>query len=113
MEQVEARSSQEGNRLVLVVPLREGRYERALELLAVGPPFDPDSAALVRHDVYVTPREVVFVFESPPGTPIALRGEDSSLWRAANEWRKVMAGPARKARTAFSWQRDANRPDRV
>ncbi len=110
---MEASSSRETNRLVLVVPLREGAYERALELLADGPPFDPESAALVRHDVYVTPREVVFVFESPAGTPIALPGEDASLWRAANAWRKVMAGPARKARTACSWQRDANRPDRV
>ena len=97
----------EANRLVVVLPLREGAYDRALELLADGPPFDLESAAVLRHEVHVTRREVVFVFETPPGTPVGLRGDDPSLWRAANAWRKVAAGPARKATTAFSWQREA------
>ncbi len=59
----------------------------------------------------MTRREVVFVFETPAGTPVGLRGEDPALWRAANEWRKVAAGPARKAMTAFSWERDARPAD--
>ena len=95
------------NQLVLVVPLKPGALTRARELVAQGPPFDPAEAALVRHDVYATESEIVFVFESAAGTPLRLSGEDPSLWRAAAEWRPLLAGRPRKAATLFSWERGA------
>jgi hypothetical protein len=101
-------AGKETSRLVLVVPLKEGMHNRARELLAEGPPFDLEAATLARHDVYVTRNEVVFVFESLEGAALKLPGEDLALWRAANEWRKLMAGRPRKAETAFSWQHSTN-----
>ena len=48
--------------LVVVAPLREGAQERARELLAEGPPFDPEETVFDRHEVFLGEREVVFLF---------------------------------------------------
>jgi hypothetical protein len=92
--------------LVLVLPLKEGAYEEALDLLREGPPFDPEATEFARHRVYATTREIVVVFEPPASTAtLGLRTEDPSLWSVGREWQKVMAGRPRKALTAFSWTR--------
>jgi hypothetical protein len=94
------------SRLVLVVPLRAGTAERARELLAEGPPFEPDTTELERHEVYLTDREAVFVFEAPGDTsPLRLEAGNPTLRTAAAAWRELMAGRPRKAETAFSWVR--------
>lgn len=92
--------------LVVVVPLKEGTHERAGALLAEGPPFDLERTGFDRHEVFLTDREVVFVFEAP-GSPATLKlpGEDPSLWRVAAAWQPLMAGRPRKAETAYSWAR--------
>ena len=94
------------SRLVLVVPLREGTAERVRGLLAEGPPFELATTHLERHEVYLTEREAVFVFEAPGETPpLELRAGNPALRTAAAAWRECMAGRPRKAETAFSWLR--------
>jgi hypothetical protein len=94
------------SRLVVVVPLREGARARARELLDAGPPFELGGTAFDRHDVFLTEREVVFVFEAPGETAtLELPADDPKLWKAAAAWRECLAGRPRKAEVAFSWER--------
>ena len=94
------------SRLVIVVPLKDGAHESARALLAHGPPFELERTDFDRHEVYVTPREVVFLFESlAPSATLRLPGEDPSLWKVAAEWEKLLAEKPRKAETAYSWTR--------
>jgi hypothetical protein len=93
-------------RLVVVVPLREDAYDEARRLLERGPPIELEATSFDRHEVYLTRREVVFVFETPrAAAALELPGEDPELWRVAAEWRKVMAGRPRTARTVYAWSR--------
>lgn len=97
-------------RLVVVVPLAEGAQERARELLEDGPPFDLGETQFVRHDVYLSAAEAVFVFEAGEDAPatLSVRAADPGLWRAAAAWRPLMAGRPRTAETVFTWQREAD-----
>jgi hypothetical protein len=100
-------------RLVVVVPLKEGKEARARELLAGGPPFDLEGTAFDRHAVHLTGREAVFVFEGPgPSATLELPGEETDLWRAAEAWSECIAEQPRVARTEFAWQR-VERPQGV
>ena len=94
------------SRLVVIASLKEGKSERARELLERGPPFDLDATHFNRHGVHVTDREVVFVFEGP-GSSYAptLPAEDAGIWKAAQAWRDCLEGQPRIARTAFFWER--------
>ncbi|HXV33583.1 MAG TPA: hypothetical protein VD769_06205 [Gaiellaceae bacterium] len=95
------------SRLVLVVPLRQGSLDRVRELLAEGPPFELATTRLERHEVYLTDREAVFVFEAPgEAPPLRLRAGNPALRTAAAAWRECMEGRPRKAETAFSWLRE-------
>ncbi len=101
------------SRLVVVLPLEENAYDDARRLLERGPPTDLEATQLDRHDVYLTRREVVFVFETDDAAAaLQLSGEDPGLWRAAAEWRKLMAGRPRAARTAYTWRRSTGGGDR-
>jgi hypothetical protein len=93
--------------LVVVVPLKPGKVERARELLAQGPPFDLEETGFDRHAVYVTNREIVFVFAGGVGQTLTLPGEDPNIWRAGEAWQECIAEQPRVARTAFSWERIA------
>jgi len=93
------------SRAVLVLPLVEGAQERVAELLWQGPPFDPDEVGLGRHQVFLTEREAVFLFEAEePGVAERLLSS-SRLWAAAAAWKDLVAGPPRLADDAFSWVR--------
>ena len=94
--------------IAVIAPLKYGVQAEARGLIAAGPPFDPESTPLVRHEVFLTGDEVVFVFEGPDARLAVdqLIGE-SSIWRAAMAWRKVLAGRPRIAEHAFEWRRDA------
>ena len=50
-------------RLVVTLRLREGTQERAAELIAAGPPFDPADLGVARHAVYLGRDLVIFAFE--------------------------------------------------
>jgi hypothetical protein len=100
-------------RIAVVLPLREDAHEAVRELLAEGPPFDPDVLCLDRHQVFLTATEAVFVFESDLGAralePLL---ESPELWQSAATWHEYLAGPPRMAEDVFSWERSDLRVDR-
>ena len=51
-------------RLALVARLKLGTQARAEELIGKGTPFDPLQIGFVRHSVFLSATEVVFVFEA-------------------------------------------------
>ena len=92
-------------RLLVIVPLKEGKEAMARNLLRSGPPFDPAEVGLERHEVYVTANEAVFVFETLDGDA-ALRAllTSAPVWEAATAWRELIAGPHRIAEAVYSWE---------
>lgn len=92
-------------RATVVLPLKEGALERARELVAGGPPFDPAETSLARHCVWLTSQEAIFVFEAQSeGGLEALLGM-LDVWAAAVAWRDLVAGPPRLAEVAYGWER--------
>jgi len=93
-------------RTAIVLPLKEGAKSEAQSLLAAGPPFDLEHTRIERHEVFLTEREVVFVFVSPLGIE-ALEPllADPDFWRGAAAWREHLAGPPRLAQGVYSWER--------
>ncbi len=93
--------------LLVAVPLKEGALEEARELIADGPPFDPEETVLERHRVFLLEDEVVFLFESGPS---AKKLEDAlarpDLWRGAGAWQHLIAGPPRIAEAVYAWDRE-------
>ncbi len=87
----------------IVVPLRPGSRTEVEALLHSGPPFDPSSLGLVRHEVFVSEDEVIFVFHGLPSVFVQRLAEDDSFWNAATEWRPLVRGRARFADSAYSW----------
>lgn len=96
--------------LALIASLKSGAEPRAAELVAKGPPFDPNENGLDRHTVYLSADEVVFVFEGRQVEWIvdALVDEPFhwSLLAALDEWRPLLEGQPRIARPAYAWQRE-------
>lgn len=87
----------------IVVPLWPGGRTEVEGLLRNGPPFDPDRLGLVRHEVYVSDDEVIFVFQGLPAVFAERLAEDDSFWNAATAWRPLVRGRARFAEAAYSW----------
>jgi hypothetical protein len=97
--------------LALIARLRPGAEERAAQLVAYGPPFDPGGRGLLRHTVYLSAGEVVFVFE---GDEVEWIVEDmvqepagGAVAAALDAWRDLVDGPPRIGRAAYSWERPA------
>jgi len=93
-------------RVAVVATLKPGMVDRARELVAKGPPFDPDALDLQRHMVYLSDDLVVFVFEG--GRVSALvrtvaRGGTGSA--AFSEWEPLLEGIPRLAREEYAWER--------
>jgi hypothetical protein len=93
------------SRVIVVLPLKEGAHEGAAAVLEQGPPFDPEQVGLERHQVYLTEREAIFVFEADVADAVDRLVNDLSLWGAAAAWIDLVAGPPRIAQEAFSWVR--------
>jgi hypothetical protein len=97
---------QAGRRTAVVLPIRPGAHEAVRALLVDGPPFDPDAIGLDRHQVFLTPDEVVFMFESRLGGSVldpllAAPG----VWERASAWHEHLAGPPRIAEAVYAWSR--------
>jgi hypothetical protein len=92
--------------LALVVPIRPESREAVRELVRRGPPFDPGSAELLRHDVFLTDSEAVFTLELGPGGRIESLFDSQGLWLAAEEWLQHLDGPARVAEPTYLWPAD-------
>ena len=93
------------SRAVVVVPLREGANERAAKLLQGGPPFDPEEIGLERHQVFLSEREAVFVFEAESSEAAEKLMGEGRFWSAASAWKDIVEGPPRLAEDAYSWVR--------
>lgn len=95
-------------RLAIVARLTAGSGRRAAELIAAGPPFDLTETGIVRHSIYVSAGEVVFVFEGHEVEWIVddLIGDPfrPKLQRAFEEWRSIVDGSPRAARERFIWE---------
>lgn len=105
LAELTAKQAEAGSRVVVVLPIRRNSQERARQLIASGPPFDPGSIPLQYHRVFVTAREVVFLFEGPGVRDVVeqlVRRPD--VWKAAVAWRECLAGPPRIADEAYGWE---------
>ena len=89
-------------RVLVSVRTKPEARERVAELLKDGPPFDPSSTSITRHDVFVLDDQVLFLFE----TDDRLEGNESlaDAWRWAETWRDLVV-EVRDAEQIFSWTR--------
>ncbi|MGZ4258052.1 MAG: hypothetical protein ACXVRE_09830 [Gaiellaceae bacterium] len=97
--------------IALVVPLKPGSQDAVRELLAKGPPFDPEQLPeLEHHEVFVSDEQAVFVFRSSTGVDaFAPRLADPDLLQAALAWHEHVAGPPHIAEGVYSWTRSEER----
>jgi hypothetical protein len=93
--------------VIVIVPLKPESHSSVSRLLKQGQPFDPMAIeGLVRHDVFLTSDEAVFVFESQLGADaLAPLLDDPKLWEAVSAWGEYVAGAPRIAEEVFSWSR--------
>jgi hypothetical protein len=91
-----------GRRVLVSVKTKPEARDRVAELLRNGPPFDPQSTSITRHDVYVLDDQVLFLFE----TDDRPEGDESlaDAWRWAESWRDLVV-EVRDAEQIFSWTR--------
>jgi hypothetical protein len=93
-------------RVAVVASLQPGAAEAARELVELGPPFDPASAGLRRHAVYLSAREVVFVFEGPAAERrVARVVDDMAISASFAAWGQLLASTPRLAHQAYHWER--------
>jgi len=91
--------------VVIVLPLKPGARDRARDLLRRGPPFDPETAGLERHQTFVSEVEAVFLFEADAREAVQRLADDVGLWEAAAGWTELVSGPPRLAEAVFWWAR--------
>lgn len=99
------------SRVAVVVPLKEGTRPLAELLIEEGPPFDLERSGLEHHEVFLTDREAVFVFEGQDARVAIeqLLGE-ADVWRAATVWRDCLSGQPLLGAEIFSWDRPQPKP---
>lgn len=92
------------NTIALVLPLKPGARRRAEELLAHGPPLDPEAAGLDRYEVLLTETEAIVVLNGPAHA-------ESRVWAPDTAWDELLAGPPRLADMAYDWERNVRVDD--
>ena len=94
------------NRLVVTARLKPGAADAAAELLAKGPPFDPEELGFHRHTVFRSAGELVFVFEAPQ-VEWAVRelADDPAVAAVFAEWAPLFEEPPRVAQEEYHWER--------
>jgi hypothetical protein len=92
-------------RLVVTLKLRKGTHERAAELIAAGPPFDPASLGLARHGVYLGDDLVIFSFEGDAvEEQIRVLINDPVRSASFAAWATLLAGRPALAHEAYHWE---------
>ena len=101
-------------RLALIARLKPDAQARAEELISQGPPFDLQGSRFVRHSVFLSATEVVFLFEAHEVEwLVTALVEDPFQWmvvKALDAWRPLIDGHPRIAREQFSWEADDSAP---
>jgi hypothetical protein len=93
-------------RVAVVVPIRRGTAALARRLVEEGPPFDIEAVGLERHHVFLSEREVIFVFEGDQAaTAVDALVRSAGVLKAAVRWRGILAGQPRLAEERFGWTR--------
>jgi hypothetical protein len=104
-------------RVAIIARLKEGNQQRAAELVEAGPPFDLTQTDIVRHSIYISATEAVFVFEGHQVEWIIDQLIDEpfhyELHRALEQWREIVDGRPHIARERFGWQLDEAEPIRA
>lgn len=95
-------------RLAVLARLKPGTEERAAELVAAGPPFDPRAAGFERHTVFIAHGEAVFVFEGGSLGPLVELLHQATDPSVLGAWDEILDGMPRVAREAFAWTRPAD-----
>jgi hypothetical protein len=97
-------------RVAIIARLKEGSEQRAAELVSAGTPFDLSKTGIVRHSIYISASEAVFVFEGHEVEWIVDQLIDEpfhyELHRALEQWREIVDGQPRVARERFGWRLD-------
>jgi nucleotide-binding universal stress UspA family protein len=103
-EGADARDDGDVERMAITIRLRPGNEERAKELLASGPPFDPGRAGFARHAVYVGPELVVFEFEGDDlERRLSALVNDRLHTAAFAAWAPLLAETPALAHPAYYW----------
>lgn len=92
-------------RIVVIAKLKPDSHDSAAEILRAGPPYDPADIGLVRHGVYLSGAEVVFVFEGPD-VEQQLSGllNDPATAAAFSVWAPLLEGTPSAAHELFYWE---------
>jgi hypothetical protein len=94
-------------RVVVVARLKEGARDRAAELVAGGPPFDPEALGFERHAVYLSAGEAVFLFEgSSAARRLADVLDDMVTSAAFSAWAPLLEGTPRLGHEFYFWTAD-------
>ena len=97
--------------VAIVLPLADGRCDVVREFLAEGPPFDPVRVGLRRHQVFLTEREAVFVFETVEGVETLERIlAEPEFWDVVSAWEHCASEEPRIGTAVFEWPRNAPAP---
>jgi len=92
-------------RVVLVARLRDGARQRARELAASPLPNDPAADGFRRVAVFLSEKEIVFMFEADSAESIVRRIlNDPVQSTAITPWLPLFDGPLRRTEEAYYWQ---------
>jgi hypothetical protein len=91
-------------RIAVVVPING--CARARELIEAGPPFEISDLPIDRHQVFLTEREAIFVFEGKDvSRTLETLARRPQVWTSAAAWKDCIAGRPRVAELAYAWAR--------
>jgi hypothetical protein len=94
-------------RLVVTLRLRKGTQERAAELIAAGPPFDPAELGLARHAVYLGNDLAIFAFEGEDVEErVRVLINDPVRSASFAVWVPLLAGRPALAHEVYYWEAD-------
>jgi hypothetical protein len=99
-------------RLAVIASLKPDSGDRAAELIAQGPPFNPKDVGFERHSIYLTSDHVVFMFEGGNLNQLlskVMRNPSSS--DTFGNWERIIEGMPRVAREVYSWENGEDWPE--
>jgi hypothetical protein len=98
-------SNEASGRLAIVANLLPGSRERAMEILAAGPPYELGEAGFRRHSIFLAEETVVFVFEgSGVEALVSKLIADPASSGSFSVWGPVLAGTPTLAQEEFHWE---------